>query len=119
MQCTFLLGTHEDERGIEVSVVLYYVIAVKLLTFLAINGEEDAAGTVGPQQSEELIQGGVDIVLVRVWFQAVDPRTYQAGSTWTSSGTSFFDSACGGEEYNAYDDAKLWMCESSAPAIWR
>ena len=89
--------THEDERGIEVSIVLYYVIAIKLLGLLSVvNSEEVVAGTVGSQQSEVLIQGGVNIVLVRVWFQAVDPRTYQAGSTWTSSGTSFFDSACRG-----------------------
>lgn len=48
---------HEKEGGIEISMVLLRVVAVKLFVFLTINGGEVGAGVFGSRRSGEFLQG--------------------------------------------------------------
>ena len=52
--------THEDEGGVQVFVILPCVISVKLVGFLAVDGEEVGASITGPQRLEELFEGGAE-----------------------------------------------------------
>jgi len=53
------MRTDEDERGVEVFVVLFRIISVKLFGFLAIHGEEVGPRIVGPERFKELLEGGM------------------------------------------------------------
>ena len=52
--------THKDEGGVQVLVVLFRVIAVKLFGFSAVYGKEVGSGIIGPQRFGELFEGGME-----------------------------------------------------------
>ena len=52
--------THKDEGGVQVLVVLFRVIAVKLFGFSAVYGKEVCSGIIGPQRFGELFEGGME-----------------------------------------------------------
>ena len=54
------MRTDEDEGGVEVLVVLFRIVSVKLLGFSAVDGEEVGTGIVGPEGFEELLEGGME-----------------------------------------------------------
>jgi len=54
IQSDGLKETDKDEGGVEVFVILLGVILVKLVGFLAVDGEEVGAWIVGPQWLKEL-----------------------------------------------------------------
>ena len=52
--------THEDERRIQILVVLFRVIPVKLRRFPAVHSEEVRPRVVSPQWIEEFFEGGME-----------------------------------------------------------
>jgi len=54
------MRTDEDEGGVQVFVVLFRIISVKLFGFPAVNGEEVGPGIVGSKGFEELFKGGME-----------------------------------------------------------
>ena len=54
------MKTDEDEGGVEVLVVLFHIISVKLFGFSAVDGEEVGPGIVGPEGFEELLEGRLE-----------------------------------------------------------
>ena len=54
------MRTDEDEGGVEVLVVLFRIVSVKLFGFSAVDGEEVCPGIVGPEGFEELLEGGME-----------------------------------------------------------
>ena len=53
-------ATHEDERCVQIFVVLLCVIPVKVFGFLAIDGEEIGSVIIGPQRFDELFEGRME-----------------------------------------------------------
>ena len=54
------MRTHEDERRVQVLVVLSGVISVKLSRLFAIYGEKVGSGVVGPEWFKKLLEGGME-----------------------------------------------------------
>jgi len=54
------MRTDEDEGGVEVFVVLFRIVSVKLFGFSAIHGEEVVSGIVGSERFKELLEGGME-----------------------------------------------------------
>ena len=54
---------HEDERCVEIFIVLSRVISVKVCRFLAVCGEEVGTGIVGSQWFKKLLKGEMEAVL--------------------------------------------------------
>jgi len=54
------MRTDEDEGGVEVLVVLFRIISVKLFGFSAIHGEEVVSGIVGSEGFKKLFEGGME-----------------------------------------------------------
>ena len=52
--------THEDEGRVQVLVVLFRVISVKLSGFPAVHCEEVRPGVIGPQWVEEFFECGME-----------------------------------------------------------
>jgi len=55
--------THKDKGCVQILVVLFRIVPVKLVGLLAIDGEEVGSGIVGPQWVEELFEDGVQATL--------------------------------------------------------
>jgi len=56
-------ATDEDKGCVQVLVVLFRVIAIKLSGFSAVYSEEVGARVIGPQRVEELFESGMEAVL--------------------------------------------------------
>ena len=54
------MKTDEDEGGVEVLVVLFHVVSVKLFGFPAVDGEEVGPGIIGPEGFKEFFEGGME-----------------------------------------------------------
>ena len=54
------MRTDEDEGGVEVLIVLFRIIFVKLFGFPAIHSEEVVSGIVGSEGFKELLEGGME-----------------------------------------------------------
>ena len=54
------MKTDEDEGGVEVLVVLFHIVSVKLFGFSAVDGEEVGPGIFGPEGFEELLEGRLE-----------------------------------------------------------
>jgi len=54
------MRTDEDEGGVEVLVVLFRIISVKLFGFPAIHSEEVCPGIVGPERFKKLFEGRME-----------------------------------------------------------
>jgi len=54
------MRTDKDEGGVEVLVVLFRIISVKLFGFSAVNGEEVCPGIVGSEGFKEILEGGME-----------------------------------------------------------
>ena len=52
--------TDEDKRRVQVLVILFRVIPVKLFRFFAVCGKEVGPGIVGPEWFDELFEGGME-----------------------------------------------------------
>jgi hypothetical protein len=52
--------THEDEGRVQVLVIFFRIISVKLFGFSAVYGEEVGSGIVGPEGFKELLEGGME-----------------------------------------------------------
>ena len=51
---------HEDERCVEIFIVLPRVISVKVCRFPAVCGEEVGTGIVGPQRFKKFLEGEME-----------------------------------------------------------
>jgi len=51
---------HENEGCVQILVILFHIIPVKLSRFPTVNGEEVGARVLGPQGVEELLEGGLE-----------------------------------------------------------
>ena len=58
--------TDEDKGRIQVLVILFRVISIKLSRFPAVDCEEVCPGVIGPQRVEEFLEGGME---ARMWYQ--------------------------------------------------
>ena len=54
------MKTDEDEGGVEVLVVLFRIVSVKIFGFSAVDGEEVCPRIVGPEGFEELLEGRLE-----------------------------------------------------------
>jgi len=54
------MRTDEDEGGVQVFVVLFRVVSVKLFGLPAVHGEEVGSGIVGSEGFKELFEGGME-----------------------------------------------------------
>jgi len=54
------MRTDEDEGGVQVLVVLFRIVSVKLFGFPTVHGEEVGSGIVGPEGFKELLEGGLE-----------------------------------------------------------
>ena len=54
------MKTDEDEGGVQVLVVLFRIVSVKIFGFPAVHGEEVCPGIVGPEGFKELFEGGME-----------------------------------------------------------
>jgi len=52
--------THEDEGRVQVFVILFRVVPVKLSRFPAIHSEEVGTRVIGSQRVEEFFEGGME-----------------------------------------------------------
>ena len=52
--------THEDEGRVQILVVLFGIISVKLFGLSAVYGEEVGSGIVGPEGFKEFLEGGME-----------------------------------------------------------
>jgi len=52
--------TDEDEGRVQVLVVLFRVIAIKLSRFSTVYSKEVGSGILGPQRFDKLFEGGVE-----------------------------------------------------------
>jgi len=84
---------YEDERRVEILVVLPCVVSVKFVGLFAVDGEEVGAGIIGSQWLEEFFEGGVEANSYS-WGQqrsgSHDNRMgglYNFGSSWTITGS--------------------------------
>jgi len=55
-------GTHEDERCVQVLVILLRILSVKHVGLFAIYGEKVGGWIVSSQRFEELLQGGMEAI---------------------------------------------------------
>ena len=54
------MRTDEDEGGVQVLVVLFRIVSVKIFGFSAVDGEEVCPRIVGPEGFEELLEGRLE-----------------------------------------------------------
>ena len=57
------MATDEDKGRVQILVILFRIIAVKLPGFSAVYSEEVGPGVIGPQRVKELFKGGTEAVL--------------------------------------------------------
>ena len=48
--------THENEGGVQVFVVLVFIVSVELCGYLSVDGEKVGAGIVGPQWLKKFLE---------------------------------------------------------------
>ena len=84
-------STDKDEGGVQVLVILFRVITVKLFGFSTVYGKEVGSGIIGPQWFSELSEGGMEAVFgCRRSFGCRGNRTdwtHHFGSIWTTGGS--------------------------------
>ena len=84
-------ATHKDKGRIQILVVLFRIVSVKIVGLLTIDGKEVCAGIIGPQWIEELFEDGAEAVwwvreALRLVVAAVE-SAHHFGSSWTRMGS--------------------------------
>ena len=93
--------TDEDQGRVQVFVILFRMIPVKLFRFSTVYGEEVGTGIVGPQGFEELFEGGMEAGPGRQ--QRPSCHSNRTGwahhfeSIWTTAGSCGWDFSSVGE----------------------